>query len=87
VLLAYTGRTSDRPFTIPVGDCWVATVKLELHGCHVTAHAKAASNHIGLALDIKPPPTWDELARALQGRTVIRLRGSVVTRSVRGTTG
>src|SRR6185503_20012193 len=35
--------------------------------------ARAASDHIGIALDIKPPPSRDELARALQGRTVIRL--------------
>jgi hypothetical protein len=36
--------------------------------------APQASIHIGIALDLEPPPSRDELARALQSRTIIRLR-------------
>jgi len=34
---------------------------------------KGAGQRIGLALDISPPPTTDELVAALEGRVVIRL--------------
>jgi hypothetical protein len=34
---------------------------------------KGAGRRIGLALDISPPPTTDELAAALEGRVVIRI--------------
>jgi hypothetical protein len=34
---------------------------------------KKASRRIGLALDISPPPTTDELAAAMEGRVVIRI--------------
>jgi deazaflavin-dependent oxidoreductase (nitroreductase family) len=34
---------------------------------------KAAGQRIGLALDISPPPTRDELARAMEGEVLIRI--------------
>src|SRR5262249_32980966 len=50
-----------------------AVVLTEVERMIATVGAREASLHIGVALDLTPPPSRDELVRALRGRAVIHL--------------